>query len=758
MSLCRETFRMSAKTRSRLLKWSDGGGHSVDSGISTEEDRKPPAGGPGAWGPGRGRWPLAVWAVLVLASALLALVRLDDFDVPSPRVPGSPSAHAAGLLARGMPRLGDEQVMLAFTSPVLRAGDEPYRDAVLDTARALTARPRVGGALPVPEQPDQDPHHAYLVLGVNGDQRQRQHDMPVLRDEARRAAAHASRGRVTVSLVGLTAVASELTRTDIEDLRRAEAVTVPLALLLLAIGLGSLGSALVPLLVAGAGVTVGVGALSLLSLVTDVDTLMLAVTTTVGFGLGLDYALLILVRYRRARTEGAEPWAAVAYAVATAGKAVRWCALAVLLASAALLAVPLAHVRTTGLAALTATGVTYAAAATLLPRVLPRVDPLLAWGVLPGHGRPSSRVSAGWASWARRLMRAPWPFLLAALAVLGVAAAPALGMRLGVHVDRRALAHSDMGHGMARMERDHVTSGSVLALPHAGTAGPVDTAALAEGLRTDPRVAFTATFDNGRDLTAFVVGQRVPVDSAASAALVHDVRSLAEHTLSRGRPVLVGGAPSALTELRAALLGALRRVVPLVLAVSFVLLAAVFRSVLIPLKAIVMNLLSVAAALGLLTAWAPGGEVDYVIPLLAFTIVFGLSMDYEVFLVHAITEHYRGTGDSREAVVRGLSRTARPISLAAGAMAVVFAGLITAGRQDIRQLGFAVSVAVLLDATLIRMVVVPTLMRLMGHRNWWLPRPLARFLPPVHAARPTGGHPYGQDPQGEPNPRAYEHV
>ncbi|MCC3766357.1 MMPL family transporter [Streptomyces sp. UNOC14_S4] len=731
----------------------------MNSGTATEDAGTLPAEEPGARRPGRGRWPLVVWAVLVLASALLALVRLDGLDAPPPRVPGSPSARAAELLTRGMPRVGTEQVMLAFDSPVLRASDEPYRDAVLDTARALTARPAVGGALPVPEQPGQDLHHAYLLLGVNGDQRQRQRDMPVLRDEARRAAAHASRGRVTVSLVGLTAVVSELNRGDIDDLRRAETVTVPLALLLLTVGLGSLGSALVPLLVAGAGVAVGVGALSLLSLATDVDTLMLAVTTTVGFGLGLDYALLVLVRYRRARTEGATPTAAVAHASATAGRAVRWCALAVLLASAALLAVPLVYVRTMGLAALIATGVTYAAAATLLPRVLPRVDPLLGWGTLPGRrGRPSPPASAGWASWARRLMRSPWPFLLAALAVLALATAPALGLRLWMGIDRPALAHSDAGRGMARMERDRIAGGSVVALPHAGTAGPVDTTALTEKLRTDPRVAFTAAFDNGKDLTVLVIVQRVPADSEDSAALVRDVRSSAEHTLSRGHPVFVGGASAALIDLRAALLAALRRAVPLVLAVSFVLLVAVFRSVLIPFKAIAMNLLSIAAALGLLTAWSPGGEVDNVIPLLAFTIVFGLSMDYEVFLVHAITEHYRGTGDSREAVAHGLSRTARPISLAAGAMAVVFAGLLTAGRQDIRQLGFAVSVAVLLDATLIRIVVVPTLMRLMGHRNWWFPAPLARFLPPVRAARPTGGHPYGQEPQGVPNSRTYERV
>ncbi|MGW7436469.1 MMPL family transporter [Streptomyces sp. NPDC054849] len=238
--------------------------------------------------------------------------------------------------------------------------------------------------------------------------------------------------------------------------------------------------------------------------------------------------------------------------------------------------------------------------------------------------------------------------------------------------------------------------------------------------------------DNGRDLTVVAVADRIPVDSPAAGKLLDDERRLGQSTLPQGQKILAAGGAAALTDLQRAMRSALTQVAILVLAGAFLLMLVVCRSLVLPVKAIAMNLMATGAACGLLS-WFTGHTVNVLVPLMALTVVFGLSLDYEVFLVHRITEHHRAGAACQEAVVRGLSSTAQPITLAATTMSVVFAGLLVTGRQELRQVGFLVAVAVLLDATVIRLLVVPALMRLLGHRNWWLPSPLARLWPPLPA-------------------------
>ncbi|MDX3386032.1 MMPL family transporter [Streptomyces niveiscabiei] len=678
----------------------------------------------------RSRITVWVWAALTVISCALALTRLDSLYAAPARAANSPSDRAASLIARKLPRLGDEQLILAFTSPSLTTREPVYQDTVAAVARTLVPRPGVGTLLPVPDQPERDPRHAYVIVGLKGDAWQRQRLASSVQTEAQRVAQEASGHRISVSLTGLTTVNRALVQADEADLHRVETMAIPLVLLTLTIGLGSLGAALVPLLVAGVSVAVGLGCLAVLDWVTDVSTLMLMGATVVGYGLGLDYGLLVLIRYRRSRADGNDPRSAVAHASRSAGKAVTWCALAVIGSSAALLAVPLGYVRSLGLAVLLSTVVTYAVATTLLPAVLPRLDRLLSWATLPRLGRGFAVGSR----WSERLARRPWLWLLGALALLLAAATPVVGLRLVLPVDRAAIAHSDAGRGLARMESDHFSGALGVALPHTPRSGPVDTTELERALRTDSRVAFTSVVDNGRDLTVLLVAQRVPVDSPAATAVIGTVRDTARRTLEPGQQVLVAGPTAALDDLRAALVAALWQVAALVLGASLLLLTFFFRSVLIPLKAIAVNLLSTAAAFGLLTLVWPDTGVSAVIPVLTFTIVFGLSLDYEIFLVHAITERYVESGDCRDAVVQGLRQVARPITLGAAALTIVFASLTGTGRLDFQQLGFAVAAAVVLDATLIRLMVVPALMHLMGRLNWWLPSWLAALLPPHRSA------------------------
>ncbi|MFD7643441.1 MMPL family transporter [Kitasatospora sp. NPDC059795] len=691
---------------------------------------------------GRGRLCVLAWIVLALAScAVLPGVLARTHGIP-PDLPGSPSAQAHAVLARDLPQFGEEQLVLAFDSATLGSDDEAYQQVLTAAARAVRAAPGGAHVLPVPDSPGRDPRHAYLLLGAPGDAAERQRLLPAWQAAAEHAAESASNGQVRVALTGLTPVFDEIRRADLRDLRGAEAVSVPAALLVLVVGLGSVGAALVPLLFAGLGVLVGIGALAALDPLLPVDGATLTVATTVGFGLGLDYALLMLLRYRAHREQGLAPAAASARTRATAGRAVLWCAAAVVVTSAGLTTVPIPLVRSIGVAAAATTVITAAVALTALPAALPRLDRLLHLGrvrrrpaqvqqAATAAGTPAVDAADGLvARCAEHLMRRPWPYLLAAVGLLVLAALPAGGLRLGLKVDRTAIADTAAGVGLSRLEQDGMADITMIVLPHPVGAGPVDTLALTDALKADPRVSSAGALDNGRNLTVVAVADRIPVDSPDSPRLTADLRALAAHSLPADQPVLLGGPAATLGDFHRALDRALWRVAAIAVAGTLLLMLVAFRSLLLPLKALAMNALSTAAAHGLL-AWSTrhtDSTVNLATPLLALTIVFGLSLDYEVFMVHRITAHYRARGDCRRAVALGLSETALPITLAAATMATVFAGLLATHRQDHRQLGFLVAAAVLLDATLIRLVVVPTLMRLLGHLNWWLP-PVGRRRP-----------------------------
>lgn len=685
-------------------------------------------------------WVGLVWAIAAVAALLVSPVGVGHVRGGVPQVGDSESARAAVLIERDMPGLGNGSLVLAFSSPSLRVQvDEPYQRSVEAVAGAVASVEGVGRIMAVPDFPGLDPHHAYLLVGLAGGAESAQESIPAVREAAHAAAAAASRGHVSVAVTGPAPVYDALVHTDLGSLQRAEVLAVPLALVLLVAGLGSLGAALVPLLAAGLAVLVSTGALLAFALVSDVDTLTLAVATSVGFGLGLDYALLFLLRYRHAREQGADPYEASSRARGTAGHAIAWCAGAVVLASAALLVVGVDVFRTMGLAVAVATLVATATATTLLPAVLPCIEPMLEFGRLPRRHRPDHGTKV-WLRWAHHLMGRPWRYLLAAGAVLLIAATPLSDLRLGVRIDRTALVYTEAGRGMRQIEADGLANITFLAFPHTAEQGPVDTGALSDRLRADPRISTVATLDNGHDLTVLALTDRVPVDAPAAAELTASIRSAARQFLPAGQKFYATGPAAMVADFRAAMNAALWHVAALVLATSFALMFLAFRSVLIPLKALFMNALSLAASFGLL-AWTTRHTADSVhlgIPLVALTIVFGVSMDYEIFLVHRITEHYRAHGDCRRAVADGLAETARPITTAAATLACVFAVLMTTRQQDLQQLGFLVATAVLLDATVVRLVLVPALMRLLDHRNWWLPPALHRLhspLLPIRAPR-----------------------
>ncbi|MEU0565441.1 MMPL family transporter [Nonomuraea sp. NPDC005983] len=696
----------------------------------------------------RHRAVLAVWLAFVAGSALMIPGLVDRAVAPAIRVEGSTSLAGARLLEQGFPQLGAEQMMLIFASAALSDDEEPYQRALHDAVRAVSAQPQVGGAQLLPLVPGQDRRHVYAIVGVNGDQRARQAALPVLLRAAKEAASRASGSRVDVHLVGESALLAETKHTDLADLQRAELLAVPLSLLVLLVGLGSAGAALAVLAVAG---TVTVTALGVLAAASrfgaPANTFMLAVASTVGLALGLDYALLSLFRYRHSRAAGHDRYQAAALAVSTAGRTTTWCAVGVALTAAALLVVRTSMIRTMGAAVSLSALVAAAAAVTLLPAVLAAADRWLAHRRPPRprpwrpalrhlHRKGRSGDADGWGRWAWHLMRHPIAYTLVCTGVLLAAAAPVTGLRMGFDLERASVAETDFGRGLAYMEADQISSALAVVLPHPADAPPVDTATLVTALEDDARVALTTSVDNGKDMTVVIVIIRTHIDEPATTALARQISGqLGPATLPPGQHAFVTGPAVIFSDLMDETTAQLGMVILLVLGCSLLFLLVSFRSILLPIKAVLMNLLAVGAAFGLLTLATRhlphlfGSQVNTLIPLLAFTLVFGLSIDYEIFLIHRIGEHYHANGDNTAAVVDGLRHTARPITVAAAVMVATFAALLTADRHHLVQLGLAVATAITLDATVIRLALVPALMRILGTGNWWLPAPLARLLP-----------------------------
>jgi RND superfamily putative drug exporter len=484
-----------------------------------------------------------------------------------------------------------------------------------------------------------------------------------------------------------------------------------------------------------------------------------------GLGVGIDYAMFIVTRHREALHSGVGPQEAAAAATASAGSAVLWAGITVVAAICGLAFAGIPLVTSLGFASAVVVATSVAAALTLLPALLSLTGSRLDRLRVGVRGRsayvdPSGRPS-GWARWAAAIERRPWRYVVGCVAVLGVLAVPSGAMRLGMPDGSAAPAGSE-----ARRTFDLLTAGFgvgangplrlVVELPPG--AGPTVVrdvgAVVRSAAAADPGVARVGDMDLSPDGRVGVVSV-VPTTGPQEAATADLVSRLRDSRLPAVRArtrahVLVTGAAAGRADVAHRVLDRLPWFVGAVLAVSFLLLMAVFRSLLVPLKAVLLNLLSIAAALGVVVAVFTWGwlrqlvgvgetvPIVDVIPMLMFAIVFGLSMDYEVFLLSRVREEWLVDRDSRGSVVRGLTSTAHVISAAAAIMVSVFLAFTLSSDVVVKMMGLGLAVAVFLDATLIRLVLVPATMALLGDLNWWLPRWLDRLLPhiEVNAAVP----------------------
>ncbi len=725
-------------------------------------------------------WIVSAWALLILAAIPLA-----------PRAPGVLSAGGFILndleSARAKQLLQDQlgvepsAFVLVYTSQTMTAGTLPWIQAVDAATRDVASAPHVTRILShmvAPSQVSADRHTAYDVvfLDLSPD------DSPAAIPGVQ-AAIHPQPG-LTVMIGGGPAFYGDVQSVTETDLRRSELISLPLAALALLIVFGSVIAAAVPLVVGGTAVLIALAAIFVLASLTPMSIFALNLATLLGLGLGVDYSLLMTSRFREevARREGQPDRVAeaVRVTVATAGRAVFFSGLTVLLGLLGLVLFEFMILRSVGIAGAIVVGLAVASALTLLPAVLAivgtRVDALAIRRVKvqPGADGPWSRL-------ARRVMRHPVAVFVPTLAILLVLGVPFLHVSFNAP-DATILPASVQSRAAYDVLAKNFGEGEfapiVLAVRTQGDAtSPANLAALynySRRLAADPRiirvdslvdvdprltlaqyqllynapggppdryaaVALAATTKGS--LTAFTITTPFGPNAPEGRALVHDLRNpngpLAPPA---GMTVLVGGGAADVEDVVTRVWTDFPRTAAFIVLTTFLVLFVLLRSAVLPIKALVMNTLSIVASFGALVwifqdgnlsaifNFQPLGYVETTQPVILFCVLFGLSMDYEVFLLSRMKEVWDRTGDNTEAVARGLERSGRIVSSAALIVVVVAGSFAFADIVLIKALGLGVAIAVALDATVVRALLVPATMRLLGKWNWWVPARLDRAL------------------------------
>lgn len=559
-------------------------------------------------------------------------------------------------------------------------------------------------------------------------------------------------GDIRIHVGGWAAISSAVNTNIKNDLIEAEIVAVPVTLILLLIVFGTVVAAGLPLLVGGIAILVSMVILLGITQVTDVSVFALNLVTGLGLGLGIDYALLVINRFREELGRGATTEAAVRRTVATAGRTVVVSGLTVATTLAALAFYPLYFLRSFAFGGVAVVLLAILATVILLPAVLTLLGPRInALRVTRRDLTP--RDEGAWASVARAVMRRPWPVLVSMLTLLIALALPALNVRFGL-VDERVLPRTDSAAVASallqeRFEGNEASPVEIL-IPSSADA---DVDALGATISALPDVVRVLTGNsvliNGQTVATNPLPQGYLAAEWERITVISDVaprspegRTLVEDILGTGLPAdaLVGGVAAGYTDTQSAITSRLPATIGWIGAVTLLLLFLYTGSILLPIKAVLLNVLSLSATLGLLVlvfqeghlTWLVGdfvqtGTIDMSTIVIIAVVAFGLSMDYEVFLLSRIKEEHDAGSDTHESVALGLQRSGRIITAAALLLAVVFAAFVTSGVTAIKMMGLGVAFAILMDATIIRGLLVPAFMRIAGQWNWWAPAPLKRI-------------------------------
>jgi RND superfamily putative drug exporter len=674
-------------------------------------------------------WVLGLWAAVFAATAYFAATTPRLLD-PAGFSADTEAGHAAGLLREQFPERRGPVLFAIFQSARVPIEDPAYQAQVLAYRKDLE-RLSVGLDAQVSEPiPGRDGRTAAVVVTS--------HSPPDRFIEvAHRAREVHHAGPAAVYLGGVGAVYDAFLVDSEQDLQYSEKVSLPIAVVLLLLVFGGLVAAGLPVITGLATVTATVALLGLVARVHSVSVFSLNVTTALGLGLGIDYSLLVVNRFREELRAGREVEAAVATTVGTAGVAIVVSGGTVMIGFGALLFSHLNVLWSIGLGGAVVVVASVLASLTLIPALLAvcgrRIDSL----TLPFiYGRDTTRL---WHRLAAAVMRRPWIFVGVTLAVVLLLAWPARRIDPGV-VGAESLPAGDPASraqqigvaeiGLpARLPVIVIASGVGDAATQAEVERRVRAVAAPQpvtGLSTVPPQLAPLYFRP--PYAVFEIEPPGADNDSSTRALLNHLRSA---SWPPGVRVRLAGEAAAYQDYLGVLYGDFPVIVALVVGLTLVLLAISFRSVALPLKAVAMNLLSVAAALGVLTyvfqeghlsgllGFQAVGFVDATVPVLIFAGLFGLSMDYEVFLLSRVREEYLGGRDNAEAVAEGMARTGQIITSAALVMVVVVSTLALSHLTINKSVGVTFGVAILLDATVIRLLLVPAMMRLLGELNWW---------------------------------------
>jgi putative drug exporter of the RND superfamily len=517
----------------------------------------------------------------------------------------------------------------------------------------------------------------------------------------------------------------------------AEALVGGFGALLVLVFVFASALAVVPLLMAFVAIMTAFVPLLALTAVADVSPVVQFLIVLIGLGVAIDYSLLVVSRWREERAHGARGDEAVQRAMERAGRAVVFSGITVAIGLLALIALPLPFLRSMGYGGMLIPLVSVLVAITLLPVLLAKAGQRLDWP----HRRSDDKASRAWTRWAQAVARRRWLAAGAGVAVIAALALAATDIQLGSDDADTVAKSGEAKTALVALERSGIGEGALL--PHEilveGRADPERVAAAVDSVDGVHGAVAPAAPEWRRGGTALVETIPSPDSGTGAGRATLDAVRTAAHAAGPG--VRVGGEPAVNAEFIDAVYGSFPLMIALIAATTFILLARAFRSLLLPAKAIVLNVLSVAAAWGVMVlVWQKGygseliwdipatGSIPSWLPLMAFAFLFGLSMDYEVFILSRMREEYDRTGSTELAVVRGIGRTGRLVTSAALILFLAFISMASGPGTDVKMFATALATGILIDATVIRALIVPAVILLMGRWNWWLPRLPARML------------------------------
>jgi RND superfamily putative drug exporter len=713
------------------------------------------------------RWVIVVAVLFVVAAAVLGRNVADNLSAGGFEDPQSESVKAAEDLLSRFPAAGEPDFVVLVTAKDGSVDDAAVTEAANALTEKLAADPAVIEAASywtlskAPPLKSTDGRQALIIGTLDGDLGERVETAKRLSPEFTQRT-----DLLRTDVTGLSEVARQVSAQSEKDVQRSEIITTPLTAIALLLVFGSIVAAGLPLVIGVIAVVGTLLALQLISSATEVSIFALNLTTGLGLGLAIDYSLFIVSRYREELAKGESTRVAIARSMQTAGRTVVFSAITVMISLLALLIFPFAYLRSFAYAGVAVVGLAAVAAVVVLPAVLAVLGPRIEKGRLFKRKVASDEGGGFWQHQAERVMRHPWPYLIGVSAVLLLLAVPFLNIQLGQIDDRVVPADVASSRAAVDQIRENFSSreNAALRVYLPGVDPTTDTpaiAAFAEQLRDLPGVARVDAasgfyFKDGTNVPAIPslrLTTRFFSDDAPRSTWVNVVPDI-EPISQKGedlvaavratpgpdaRPFTVAGPSARLVDAKRTIEDRIPWALAFIALVTFLLLFLMTGSVLVPIKALVLNALSLTATFGAmvwvfqegrftdLLGYTPTGAIDIFTPLLMFCIAFGLSMDYEVFLLSRIKEEYDYDHDNERAVAVGLGKTGHIVTAAALVLTIVFLGLTTSEVVQVKLFGLGLALAVLVDAFLIRATLVPAIMRLSGRVNWWAPRWVRRW-------------------------------